>query len=166
MTIDTFRLNDDHAYALAGPISFLVWRSETISVAAIRATEAAARDALARYPAGVGLMAFAQGATPSREVRRISTEINARMHAEGAVGVAAVIEGGVIGAVQRGMATGMILLSPQPYPLKIVGKSVDACRWFGEKLRSRGVSIDPEATAREIDDFRERYLRLGASVSA
>jgi len=165
VTIETFELNDDHAYALAGPISFLVWRSEAISVADIRATEAAARAALERYPTGVGLMAFAQGATPSREVRQVSTEINARLHARGAVGVAAVIGGGVVGAVQRGMATGMSLLSSQRYPLEIARDTTGACRWLGQKLGQRGVPIDPEGTARAIDEFRQRYLRLGAAVA-
>jgi hypothetical protein len=166
VTIETFELNDDHAYALAGPISFIVWRSETISEAAIRTTEAAGRHALERSPKGVGLLAFAEGATPSREVRRLSTQINARLHDAGAVGVAAVLAPrGVVGAVQRGMATGMILLSSQPYPLRVFADTADAVHWLAKLLWARGVRIEPATTAAEIDGFRETYLRRGRAVA-
>lgn len=167
MRIETYRVNDDHAMAMLGPISFVVWRSPTISVADMRATEDHARAALRGSPEGIGLLAFAGSAAPSREVRELSTDINERLHEEGAVGVAAVLDdGGVLGAVQRGMATGMILLSSHSYPLRVFGGTEDACGWLGEQLSPRGITLHAETAAARLDAFREDYLRAGSSAVA
>jgi hypothetical protein len=165
--IEIYRLNDEHAMAMCGPLSFIVWRGPTISVEDIRATERHARAALERSPEGIGLLAFAEAATPAREVRRVSTQINAQLHASGAVGVAAVLSRrGLVAAVQRGMATGMAMLAPRTYPLRVFAHGTEACRWLGDNLRARGVSLDVEAAATEIDDFRRLYLREGTAVRA
>lgn len=162
MSIHTYRVNDDHAMAMLGPISFVVWRSPTISVEAMRATEGHARAALERSPQGIGLLAFAGAATPPPDVRRLSTEINERLHAEGAVGVAAVLDrGGVLAAAQRGMATGMLMLSSRAYPLKVFGATEPACEWLARKLEARGVAVNPSFAAPLLDEFRERYLNAG-----
>jgi len=167
MRIETYRVNDDHAMAMLGPIAFIVWRSPTISVADMRATEGHARAALRGSPEGVGLLAFAGSAAPSREVRRVSTLINERLHETGAVGVAAVLDdGGVLGAVQRGMATGMLVLSSRSYPLRVFGDTEGACGWLANRLRSRGITIHADAAAAQLDAFRDRYLGAGSSAVA
>lgn len=162
MNVEPFDVDGDRAYALVGPLSVVVWRTEAVSEDDLRVGAAAGRVALERSPGGVGLLAFAGGAMPSRPVRELSTAINARLHAEGAVGVAAILaQPGVIGAVQRGMAKGMMLLSPEPYPLGIFGESVAACTWLGERLRARRVAFDAGEAARKLDAFRRVYLRSG-----
>lgn len=166
MRIETYRVNDDHAMAMLGPISFVVWRSPTISVADMHATEDHARAALERSPEGIGLLAFAGSAAPAREVRQVSTQINERLHDAGAVGVAAVLDdGGVLGAVQRGMATGMLVLSSRAYPLRVFGDTSGACGWLAKKLCSRGITVRADSAA-ELDAFRESYLSAGHSAVA
>lgn len=167
MTIETHRLNDRHAMAMLGPISFIVWRSPTITLADVRATEGHALAALEASPKGIGLLAFACSATPSREVRKLSTEINERLHERGAVGVAAVLDdGGILGAVQRGMATGMLVLSSRSYPLRVFRDTAGACAWLAERLRPKGVVVEPERTAAELEAFRDNYLSAGRTAVA
>jgi len=167
MTIETYRVNDRYAMAMIGPVAFVVWRSPTITLADMRATEAHGEMALERSPKGIGILAFAGSAAPDREVRRLSTRINERIHARGAVGVAAVLDdGGLLGAVQRGMATGMVLLSSRSYPLRVFRHTRGACGWLADELRPRGVDVVPRAAAAELEAFRASYVNAGRAAVA
>lgn len=157
-------MTEDHAFVVCGPVACVVWRGE-IDREAMAATEGLGLRALENSPKGAALLFYPEGSTPSPELRELSASINEQLAARGAVGVAGVfMKGGFIGAMQRGIATGMTILSAHSYPLKLFGNTAQAVAWLGGQLRQRGVVADVATITRVLGDFRDDYLDQGVKV--
>jgi len=141
-----------------------IWRGE-ITPAGMSGTERLGMRALENSPKGAGLLFYPETSKPSLEVREMSASINERLSARGAVGVAGVfLQSGFTGAIQRGIATGMTILSAHSYPMKLFGATDEAVEWLGGELRKHGVVARTQTIAADIGAFRERYLADGANV--
>ena len=127
------------------------------------ATEALGMRALRKSPGGAGLLFFPEATAPSHELRALSTRINERLTAQGAVGVAGVfLAQGMLATMQRGIVVAMAMISSYSYPLRIFKDTTRACEWLGAELQRRGVEEDTEAIAELIEAFRDEYLTHGA----
>ncbi len=163
MELELIEVTDDHAFVVDGPIACVIWR-RGVSASAMRKTEALGDRALASSPKGAGLLFFPEDSAPPQPLRELSTEVNARLVARGAVGVAGVLrDRGFLGDAQRGIARGMALLAPQPYPFQLFATARAACDWLGTELRQRGVSIDPKSVAERLERFRRGFLADGGA---
>ncbi len=164
--LELLEATDDHAYVVCGPVACVIWRGQVTREGAL-GTEKLGMRALENSPKGAALLFYAEGSTPPPDLRELSASINERLAARGAVGVAGVFsQTGFIGAMQRGIATGMTILSAHSYPMKLFKDTAGAVGWLGNQLRQRGVVADVVHTTDQLARFRDRYLAAGAKVTA
>jgi hypothetical protein len=158
-------IDNDHAFVVCGPIAVVIWRG-TIDEASILETEALGMRALQNSPKGAGLLFFPESTTPPPPLRELTADVNERLAARGAVGVAGVfLHKGFLATVQRGIATGLTMLSAHSYPFRIFSNTQQACAWLGGELRHRGVVADTLEIARQLEQFRNEYLTHGSRTS-
>ena len=163
-SLELLEATENYAFVVVGPVACVVWRGE-IDRDAMAGTESLGMRALQNSPKGAALLFYPEGSAPPPDLRELSASINERLAARGAVGVAGVFsQTGFVGAIQRGIATGMTILSAHSYPMKLFKDTTGAVEWLGAQLRQRGVTTDVRHTARALDDFRERYLDVGAAI--
>lgn len=164
--MELLEATDDHAFVVCGEVACVIWRGQ-VTREAVLGTEGLGMKALENSPKGAALIFYAEGSTPAPELRELSASINERLAARGAVGVAGVFsQTGFIGAMQRGIATGMTILSAHSYPMKLFKDTGGAVAWLGAQMRQRGVVMDVARTTDALIRFRENYLEKGADVAA
>ena len=159
-------VSDDHAFLSCGPLACVVWRG-AITEDLVKSTEELGLAVLRRSPKGAALLFYAEptATPPDPELRLLSAEINERLASKGAVGVAGVFSAsGFVAAVQRGIATGMSMLSAHSYSFRAFRETKSACRWLDGELRNAGVIEDLVRAGDLVDNFREKFAAHGASV--
>lgn len=165
MELELLEITNDHAFIVCGPVACVIWRG-AITAESMQGTEALGIRALENSPKGAGLLFFPETSAPPQELREMSADINERLAARGAVGVAGVfLARGLLAAVQRGIASGMAMLSAHSYPLRIFGSTRQACDWLAGELRHRGVILDGAEASALIQDFRDQFKAHGSSIS-
>lgn len=159
---ELLEVTEDHAFIVYGPIACVIWRG-AITRDAVERTEALGMRALQESPRGAGLLFFAEGSAPSQELRELTADINERLAARGAVGVAGVfLARGFLAAVQRGIATGLAMLSAHSYPFRVFSNTRQACDWLGGELRHRGVTINGAEVSARLRDLRDQFVTHGS----
>lgn len=153
--------DSDCLMAVHDRLAIAIWAGGVTDERA-RLTERVGRLALSLTGrAGLVGVVEASASPPGVDTRAVTTAINAKLVADGAVGVAGIVAGqGFRASATRAVITGLSLLSPEPYPFKVFCDASRAVHWISQALAAVGdEELDHRASVEVIETLRGR-LRL------
>jgi hypothetical protein len=93
----------------------------------------------------------------THEERSRMAQVIKRWERQRVAAATVILATGMLGAMQRSVLTGLLMLAPPPHPTKVFGVAADAIDWLAPHVRSLSRHTTPAAMHAAVADFNAAF---------